>query len=78
MSEYFVLEDILKEVSSTHYDSIDELQNILLSEKILLTKILEIRLSDLKPNQVDDVRIRFCGKKSPLQELLKSLKKSPC
>ena len=77
MPDQFILENILKEVLDTQYSSIDELQNVLLSEKTLLAKILAIPLAHLSQIQVDEIRIRFCGKKSPLQELLKSLRNLP-
>ena len=77
MSDPIVLEDILKEVLNIQYNSIDELQNILLSEKTLLAKILLYPITHLSQIQVDEVRIRFSGKKSPLQELLKSLRNLP-
>ncbi len=77
MPEQIVLEDILKEILNTQYNSIDELQNILLSEKTLLSKILVFPFANLTQTQVDEIRIRFCGKKSPLQELLKSLRNLP-
>ncbi|MES2613787.1 MAG: phenylalanine--tRNA ligase subunit alpha [Bdellovibrionota bacterium] len=55
----------------------DELQNTLLSEKKLLEQILLSPIENFNQIQVDEVRVRFCGKKSPLQELLKSLRNLP-
>lgn len=77
MSDQFILDDILKEVINHQYNCIDELQNILLSEKTLFAKILSQPLKNFSTNQVEEIRIRFCGKKSPLQELLKSLRNLP-
>ena len=71
------LDSILNETLQTQYTSIDELQNILLTEKTHLSWVLSLPFEKLTTALVEEVRIRFCGKKSPLQELLKSLRNLP-
>lgn len=77
MTDQFVLEEALKEELKTNYTTIDDLQNILLAEKTLFAKICALPITNFNSAKVDDIRIRFCGKKSPLQELLKSLRNLP-
>ena len=68
------LNSILDEVVEVNYSSIDELQNILLTEKAKFYDVTSIVSNELNERNVEDIRVRFSGRKSPLQDLLKSLK----
>jgi phenylalanyl-tRNA synthetase alpha chain len=77
MSSSPTLESILNEPLTTQYSSMDELQGILVKEKSHLSWVLALPFERLSLHLVEEIRIRFCGKKSPLQELLKSLRHLP-
>lgn len=61
----------------TQYQTFDELNAILLVEKNKATQIVSIAFDQLNAAAIEEVRVRFLGRKSPLQELLKSLKNLP-
>jgi len=58
----------------SQYQSIEELQTLLKQEEELFQSTINVELAQLNEVQVEEVRVRFSGKKSPLQDFLKSLK----
>ena len=73
----FNLDSLINEPGNIQYNSIDDLQKILQNEKELFDKISLTPFNALNLQQVEEIRVRFAGKKSPLQELLKSLRNLP-
>lgn len=63
--------------TNTQYSSLDELNQILSSETEKVNRVVVTPFAELNTNLVEEIRVRFTGKKSPLQELLKSLKNLP-
>lgn len=58
----------------THYQSLDELKDLLKKEEIEFYHAIEPSIETLNDNQVEEIRIRFAGRKSPLQDFLKSIR----
>ncbi len=71
------LEELLKQNISTQYASVEELNAVLNAERALLSQIVLWDVDKLSQIQIDEIRVRFQGRKSPLQELLKSLRNLP-
>lgn len=71
------LEHILSEETSAQYRSFDELKAILQTEKNKMQTAASVSFDTLTAHTAEEIRVRFTGKKSPLQELLKSLKNLP-
>jgi phenylalanyl-tRNA synthetase alpha chain len=69
--------ELLKLPQSTQYQSHSELETLLTEERALLLKALAVPEAALTDSFVEDIRIRFNGKKSPLQDFLKSLRVLP-
>lgn len=68
------LKEILNDVVDVRYQSIDELTALLSTERSIWQKMQAFPYQDLSPSELDEVRVRFSGKRSPLQNFLKSLK----
>ncbi len=58
----------------SQYQSLEELKSLLEKENNEFKTSLASELSQYSENQVEELRLRFSGKKSPLQDFLKSLK----
>ncbi len=71
------LVELLNSEQNSNYGSLDELKKILESEEDLLSKCLVFTFDFFSQNRADELKSRFVGKKSPLQDLLKSLKNIP-
>lgn len=71
------LADLLALPGSVDYTSDAELNAILKNEQLQFEKVLALPFSQLTDGDVEEIRIRFSGKKSPLQNLLRSLKVLP-
>lgn len=68
------LSEFLIVSNSTQYKNLSELESLLTSEKDVFNSVLKIQSDEFKDSDIDEIRVRFSGKKSPLQELLKSLR----
>lgn len=77
MQEFEKLMSLLNVETKVVYSSTDELQAILSGEKSLFINLISQDLSVFSSDLVEIARLRFAGRKSPLQELLKSLRTLP-
>lgn len=68
------LAEILSTSVNVNYASIDELNTLLTEERQRFEGAIKVPMETLSAATADDIRIRFSGKKSPLQEFLKSLR----
>jgi phenylalanyl-tRNA synthetase alpha chain len=68
------LEQFLQQPTALSYASAPELDAILAEERQKFEQTIALNQNDLLEAQVEEIRLRFAGKKSPLQELLKSMK----
>lgn len=71
------LAPILSQPTLVEYRSQSELELLLATERDQFTTALKTEFSALTTQLADDVRVRFSGKKSPLQNWLRSLKNLP-
>lgn len=58
----------------TQYQSLSELQELLQKEKVEFQQAIAADLDTLNDTQIEEIRVRFVGRKSPLQDFLKSLR----
>lgn len=83
MLETDKIKNILTSQPSTTYQNIEDLKLIIHNEREALLSILEFKstnssiLKTFTKEIIEEIRIRFSGKKSPLQEWLKSLRNIP-
>lgn len=75
MSQNFA--QLLESPASVDYATEAELESILQKETEHFESALRIPFSQLTAETADEIRVRFSGKKSPLQTLLRSLKVLP-
>jgi phenylalanyl-tRNA synthetase alpha chain len=68
------LVDILSTGVNVNYTNMDELNSLLNEERRRFEFAISVPNQDLNDALADEIRIRFSGKKSPLQEFLKSLR----
>jgi phenylalanyl-tRNA synthetase alpha chain len=68
------LEHILENVTQTQYENFEQLCALILKEEESFSRALKFSEVVFSKNLIEQMRLRFCGKKSPLQEWLKSLK----
>ncbi len=68
------LAEILSASVSVNYANMTELEDLLSVERVRFEGALATPFEELNDALVDDIRVRFSGKKSPLQEFLKSLR----
>lgn len=58
----------------SQYQSLDELKNLLTKEETEFKQAIEANIESLNDVQVEEIRVRFAGRKSPLQDFLKSIR----
>lgn len=75
-SEYS-LSDLLELPHTAAASSLSELQKLIDDERTRCARVLAIPAKQFSESQADDVRVRFTGRKSPLQDWLKSLRNFP-
>ena len=71
------LSELLELPQSAAASSLSELQNLIDDERSRCMKVVGLPASLFSEAQADDVRVRFTGKKSPLQDWLKALRNYP-
>lgn len=73
----FSLSDLLELPQTAAASSLSELQKLLNEERSRCAQVIAISPENLTEAQSDEVRVRFTGRKSPLQDWLKSLRYFP-
>lgn len=68
---------ILQMPGSVQYAQKEELEALLAAERAQFSNAMALSFESLSEALVDDIRVRFSGRKSPLQDWLKSLKNLP-
>ena len=73
----FSLSDLLELPQTAAASSLSELQKLLDEERNRCAQVIAVSPENLTEAQSDEVRVRFTGRKSPLQDWLKSLRNFP-
>ena len=68
------LADLLSASVQVHYANVSELETLLATERKRFETAISTSFDMLNDTLADEIRVRFSGKKSPLQEFLKSLR----
>jgi phenylalanyl-tRNA synthetase alpha chain len=77
LSDDISLSELLELPPSAAASSLSELQQLIDEERERCLKVTKLPFANFNVSQVDDVRVRFTGRKSPLQDWLKALRNYP-